>query len=166
MHALEGRQPAYNDAFSMTLKTEPTEPERSCEVVVVFWADELLRKDVTHGEARERRHGLHQEGLGGQGLVVRCPYSSHVPALWVERDYVRRPSLVRMEQKKDCWLLDPTKKKGKKGSKEKKRVFNEALRSGDTYLIHTCAPAHAAMRHAHRDAHAWGIWRPGSIRYR
>lgn len=66
-------------------KTEPTKPQRSCEVVVVFWADELLRKDVTHGEAREGCHGLHQERLGGQSLVVRCPYSSHVPALWVEK---------------------------------------------------------------------------------
>ena len=59
---------------------EPTKPQRSHEVVVVFGADELLRKDVTHGEARKRRHGLHQERLGGQSLVVRCPYSSHVSA--------------------------------------------------------------------------------------
>lgn len=159
MHALEGRQPAYNDAFSMTIKTEPTEPQRSCEVVVVFWADELLRKDVTHGEAREGRHSLHQERLGGQGLVVRCPYSSHVPALWVERGYVRRPSLERMEQKKDCWLLDPTKKKGsdekngfQRGVAIRGHIFNPYMRA--------CAcGTHTAMRmHA-----AFG---PGSMRYR
>lgn len=91
-------------------KAEPTKPQRSCEVVVVFWADELLRKDVTHGEAREGCHGLHQERLGGQSLVVRCPYSSHVPALWVEKGL--RTTLERVEQKKDCYVAAPLPKTG------------------------------------------------------
>ena len=64
---------------SQILRMDPrlTESERPCEVVLFFGADELLRKDVPYGESRERRHGLHEERVRRQGLVIRRPDARH-----------------------------------------------------------------------------------------